>query len=117
MKKIGKKLSYFMKLFLAFALLFSNVSSFGVVLAEGLTDEGDNTGKVTKVDGENKEEPNENGSGEETPIVDETNSEDDTTNDDGEIPTTGETGTNDTPTTGTDEVTTGGDTPTQGEEN
>ena len=98
MKKIGKKLSYFMKLFLAFALLFSNVSSFGVVLAEGLTDE---TGEVTKVDEENPEEPKENEqvAGDEVPTT-------------GDETVTGETGTNETPTT---DETTGNDEPTGGD--
>ena len=40
MKKIGKKLSKFMKLFLAFGLLFNNLSSLSVVFADELDNNG-----------------------------------------------------------------------------
>ena len=51
MKKIGKKLSNFTKLFLAFSLLFNSVSSFAVVLAETIPEDGvanvENNGEVS----------------------------------------------------------------------
>ena len=80
MKKIGKKLSYFTKLFLAFSLLFNSVSSFAVVLAETIPEEG--TGNVATTDnGEvsDKEDAtdvtNTGGSGEEGTVLENENKE------------------------------------------
>lgn len=41
MKKIGKKLSYFTKLFLAIGLLFNNLSSLSIVFADEIQSDGD----------------------------------------------------------------------------
>ena len=41
MKKIGKKLSYFTKLFLAIGLLFNNLSSLSIVFADEIKSDGD----------------------------------------------------------------------------
>ena len=53
MKKIGKKLSYYVKLFLAFSLLFNSVSPFATVLAEENMPSGD-AGEVEVTPGDDK---------------------------------------------------------------
>ena len=62
MKKIGKKLSYFAKVFMAFGLLFYNVSSISIVFADEtpgeesseVTPGGDGNGELEE---DNKETP------------------------------------------------------------
>ena len=72
MKKIGKKLSYFAKVFMAVGLLFYNVSSISIVFADEVPGEG--SSEVT---------PGEEGNGElgednkETPAVGDTEGEED----------------------------------------
>jgi hypothetical protein len=136
MKKIGKKLSYLMRVLLACGLLFSNLSSFAVVFADeiddktvvGETNEEDEKEITTEGEGDTpsvvetpseegeKETPTEEVEGEkkeeETPTEGETLVESDTPVE-GETPVETETPTEETPTES--EVPTEGETPTEEE--
>lgn len=69
MKKIGKKLSYFAKVFMAFGLLFYNVSSISIVFADENT--GEESSEVSSKEGNGElEEDNK-----ETPAVGDTEGE------------------------------------------
>ena len=106
MKKIGKKLSYFMKVFLAVGLLFNNLSSVAVVLAEEIN--GDVVINENQNDDDELNEAGGSDEGKENIGNNDENTGDNATND--EKPTSDDNTVNDE-TTG-DETTTSGSTET-----